>query len=51
MDEDEATAVIWYVWSCPVCGEVQEAEPPDVEPDGSPVECRSCGKTITVHGT
>lgn len=48
---EEATAFVWYLWACPVCGEVQEHEPPDVEPDGSPVECRQCGEEILVNGT
>lgn len=49
-DPLEAQAVNWYVWTCPNCGEVQEAEPPDVEPDGDDEECRDCGATVTVTG-
>lgn len=54
MDEDgfpEAQAVVWYVWTCPECGEVQEHEPPDVEPDGSLVQCRECERDVAVSGT
>lgn len=52
MDElEETSAYVWYVWTCPSCGEVQEAEPPDVEPDGTPIECRSCGEECVVHGS
>ena len=47
----EAQAYTWYVWTCPECGEVQECEPPDVEPDGAPIECRDCGVEVAVQGT
>jgi hypothetical protein len=51
-DEDpEAQAYVWYVWNCPECGEVQECEPPDVEPNGDDIECRVCSAMVTVHGT
>jgi len=51
LEEPEAQAYVWYVWNCPECGEVQECDPPDVEPDSTPVECRDCGESIRVHGT
>jgi hypothetical protein len=48
---ETANAEVWYVWTCPVCGEVQEAEPPDVEPNGEAVPCRDCGVLVEVGGT
>jgi hypothetical protein len=48
---EEAQAVAWYVWTCPVCGEVQETQPPDVEPSGEEIECRDCATMVTVSGT
>lgn len=51
MSELEAQAFVWYLWCCPECGEVQECEPPDVEPAGEEVECRDCGAAVTVTGS
>lgn len=50
-DALETQAYVWYVWTCPACGEVQENDPPDVEPDGSEEECRDCGRPVMVTGT
>lgn len=51
MTDLEAQAIIWYVWTCPACGEVQECEPPDVEPAGEEIDCRDCGESVAVQGT
>ncbi|UVG34261.1 hypothetical protein SEA_GRASSBOY_4 [Microbacterium phage Grassboy] len=51
MSDGTATAYVWYIWDCPVCGETQEADPADVDPTGSDQECRDCGRTITIEGS
>lgn len=48
---EEQQAYTVYRWDCPVCGEVQEAEPADVDPQGDTQECRECDTVVMITGT